>query len=386
MAETIRIPDNLDLVARAQLGLHGLMASCDPDIYYEPYHMGFFAVKPAYFIHYSSIVSGVQIKYLEALALLKCMTGSPDTEFEKGFIKSLLDNAAEDGFIYDRKDPKRPWNVSVGYGTKEWDVDYANVAGNGRWANAAWYMYQLTGDDTWKNALKRCAEKICEIAVRKDDYAYFPDIKCGNDFSWVKSGWTTTDEPKGPHEGWEQSTTFYQSLPIRGLMKHYYASGDERMLDLSKRLAKFAMDPRFYGSLLERNAEYGAKRAHWSGHTHGNLQALRGIMDYACYTGDIVAGEFVRDAYEYFRHNICPQLGQHWEYEGCCVGDLPALLIQLTDFGMGDYWDDIDYAVRNALAQAQVTDVEAIRRIGEDLEERPPNSPYGDPNDYRLYA
>ena len=36
MPETIRIPDNLDLVARAQLGLHGLMSMCDPDIYYEP--------------------------------------------------------------------------------------------------------------------------------------------------------------------------------------------------------------------------------------------------------------------------------------------------------------------------------------------------------------
>jgi hypothetical protein len=62
------------------------------------------------------MMSGVKPKFLEALALLKCVAGSPDTEHEKGFIKSILDDIEEDGFIYDRKDPKRPWNVGVGYG------------------------------------------------------------------------------------------------------------------------------------------------------------------------------------------------------------------------------------------------------------------------------
>ena len=384
MRNTIQIPDNLDLVARAQLGLNGLMGMCDPDIYYEPYHMAFFTARPAYFIHYSSIQSGVQPKFLEALALLKCMTGSPDTEFEKGFIQSLLDNAGEDGFVYDRKDPKRPWNVGVGYGIKSWNEDYSNIAGDGRFVNALWYMYQLTSDETYKKALKRCAEKLYKVAVVKDDYAYYPDNHCGNDFSWIKGGWTNTDEPCGPQEGCEGSTTFYQTLAVRGLMKCYFLSGDERMLDLSKKLIKFSMDPRFYGGLSEMNPWYGARRAHWYGHTHGNMAAFRGMLDYAIAANDLQVKEFVRDGYEWLRHNICPQLGQHYEYEGCCTGDLVALGIQLTDAGMGDYWDDVDYAVRNALAQAQVTDLDAIRRVGEDLDERPLYSSYGDPNDYRF--
>jgi len=384
MNDTIRIPDNLDLVGRAQLGLHGIIGTCDPDIYYEPYFLTYYQARPAYFLHWSTQQAGVQPKYLEAMALLKCMTGSPDTDHEKGFIKALMDNAEEDGFIYDRKDPKRPWNVGVGYGVKSWDEDYANVAGNGRWANALYYMYQLTSDDEYKTALKRCAEKLLDIAVIKDDYAYYPDSKCGNDFSWIKSGWPHTDEPKGPREGGECVTNFYQTQAVRGLMKWYLVSGDERMLDLSKRLVHFIMSPRFYGAHTELDPDYGALRAHWWGHTHGNLAAFRGIMDYACHAEDIKALEFVRDTYDWARQNICPQLGQHLSYEGCATADLPALAIQLSDAGMGDYWDDIDHAIRNASAQAQVTDVESVRKIGEYFAERPKDSRHGAPDDFRF--
>ena len=60
--QTIRIPDNLDLAARAQLGLHGLMGTCDPDRWYEPYFLTYYQAKPAYFLHWGSQVSGVQPK------------------------------------------------------------------------------------------------------------------------------------------------------------------------------------------------------------------------------------------------------------------------------------------------------------------------------------
>ncbi|MDR0294143.1 MAG: hypothetical protein LBH95_08335 [Oscillospiraceae bacterium] len=384
MQETIKIPDNLDLVARAQLGLHALTGTCNPELGYEPYHITHLSARPAYFLHWSGIVSGVQPKFVEALALLKCMTGSPDTEAEKALVQSLLDNAEEDGFVYDRKDPRRPWNVGVGYGVKSRDDDYANIASNGRWANACWYMYQLTGDETYRRALKRCAEKICDVAVVKDDYAYFPYGGCGNDFSWIKSGWPDTDEPKGPREGCECSTTFYQVMAVRGLMKWYYISGDERMADISRRLVNFVVKPKFYGGQSEKDPDYGARRAHWWGHTHGNLMAFRSIMDYAAAAGDIKACEFARDGYEWTRHTICPQLGQARGFEGCCTGDLPALAIQLTDAGMGDYWDDADHAIRNATAQAQITSAEAARKIGEQYDERPLNSTYGDGFDPRF--
>ena len=384
MPNTIRIPDNLDLADRARLGLNGLMGTCDPDVYYEPYFLTYYMARPAYFLHWSTMQSGVQPKYLEAMALLKCITGSPDTEHEKGFIKAMLDNAEEDGLIYDRKCEKRPWNVGVGYGKKSRNEDYANVAGNGRWINGCWYMHQLTGDDIWKDAMRRCAEKILEITVVKNDYAYIPDSKVGNDFSWIKSGWPNTDEPQGPNEGCEGATTFYQAQTVRGLIKWYKASGDERFLDLSRRLVKFTMDQRFYGGVIEVEPKYGAERAHFWGHMHGNMAAFRGILDYATTAGDIKALEFARDGFEWLRHNICPQLGQGVYWEGCCVGDLPALAVQLSDSGIGDYWDDADYAIRNATAPCQVTDLESLKKMGELFDERPLNARYGAPGDFRF--
>ena len=381
---TINIPDNLDLADRARLGLHGLIGTCDPELDYEPYFLTYYSARPAYFLHWSTMVSGVKPKFLEAFALLKCICGTPDTDQEKAFLRSFMDNIDEDGLLYDKAAPNRPWNVGVGYGVKSRDMDYANIAGNGRLVNGLWYMYQLTSDESYKTAMKRCAEKMVDIAVIKNDYAYYPDSKCGNDFSWIKSGWPHTDEPKGPQEGCEGSVTFYQLLPVRGLMKWYYMSGDERMLDLSKRLVKFATQPKFYGGVVDTDPSYGAERAHWWGHQHGNLAAFRGIMDYACAASDVSALEFVRDAYEWHRQGICPQLGQSVTIEGCCGGDLPALAIQLTDAGIGDYWDDADHFVRNLTAQVQVTDLEGIRRIGESYAERPKDARFGAPDDFRF--
>ena len=366
MSKTISIPDNLDLAHRAQLGLNGLIGTCDPDIYYEPYAFTYYAARPAYFLHGSAMMSGVKPKFFEAYALLKCITGSPDTEHEKGFVKSILDDIEEDGFIYDRKDQKRPWHGGE---------DSADIAGNGRLANALCYMYQLTGEEIYKTALKRCAEKLHETAIIKDDYAYYPDSRR------LKTGWSHTWEPQAPQEG---AVTLYKSLPVRGLMKWYLISGDERMLDLSKRLINFVIKPRFYGGIVDVDRSYGAQRAHFFGYIHGNLAEFRGILDYACIANDMKALEFVRDGYEWLRQYICPQLGQDSSMESCCTGDLPAMAIQLTDAGMGDYWDDAEHFIRNATAQVQVTDLEGIRKIGESYAERPQNARFGAPADYRF--
>jgi len=371
--EKVSVPDNLDLTWHARLAINGLLGTCDPKLYYEPYFLTYYSAGQPYFIHYGSQVSGVQPKYLEALALMKCMTGASDIAHESGFLQSILDNLEEDGLMYDRALPERPWNVGVGYGKKDWNVDYANVAGNGRLLNGMWYYYQLTGDEIWKKSMRRLAEKLHEIIIQKGDYAYIPNPGCGNEFSWVKGGWPNTDEPGGPNEGVEGATVFYQAQAIRGLMKWYQVSGDERMLELSRRLAKFCMQAKFYGA-SEMDPEVGAEKGHTRGHLHANMAAFRGILDYATIAGDIQALEFVRNGFEWIKDSMATQLGYNNFYEGCCTGDFPALGIALTDAGVGDYWDDVDYAVRNALTQMQVKDADALRAVSENFADRPVNS------------
>jgi len=192
--------------------------------------------------HISSMMSGVLPKYFEALPLVRAMTGSTfGNDIEKGMLEAIYKNISHDGLIYDCQEG-RPWNVGVGYGDAEWKEDYANIAGNGRWICAMDFYRQFTNDKEWEKRLVRAAERIYELAVRKDDYAYFPNPGCGNDFSYPKnSGWTHTDEPATGVEGTEGATVFYQSLPIRRLMKWYKLGGDERAMDLSKKIAAFVM-------------------------------------------------------------------------------------------------------------------------------------------------
>lgn len=381
----VSVPDSLDLVERAKLGLNGLLRTLDPECDFEPYCFTFYGAHPEYFVHSSTTISGVMIKFLEAVALLRNMTGTSHLkDLEDGMLKAIIENISEDGLIYDRATEKRPWNTGFYLG-KDWNEDYSSMEGDGRLICGMDFYYQLTGNEEWKKRIKRTAEKMLELAIIKDDYAYYPNVGCGTDFGYPRvSGWTHTDEPKGPHEGVEGATAMSLTQPIRGLVRWFKMSGDERMLDLSARLARFVIQPKFWGGMVELNPEHGAQRAHWWWHEHANLAAFRGLIEYAMVAEDYRVMEFVRDGYEWDRQNRCVQLGMGLTIEGCTTGDLVALGIQLSDAGMGDYWDDVDYIVRNSLCEAQTTDADTLKRFGDACAERPKDSFWGAYGDHRF--
>ena len=366
------VPDTLNLVDRAALGINGLIGTTDPLLDYEPYFLSFMASKPQYMTHWSSMISGVFPKYLEALALLRCMAGGDNLlAQERGLVDAILRNIEQDGLIYDRKSPKRPWNVGVWYGKDAPDEDFSNLAGDGRLVCGMDFYGQLTGDAAWKQRMRRTCERMMELAIVKDDYAYYPNPNTGNDCSWPRErGWVTTKEPGGPREGQEGAMAFYQALPIRGWTRCYKYTGDERLLEMSRRFARFVMKPKFWGGRQEGESAFGKRRAHWYGHFHGTLAAFRGVLEYAMVAEDYRALEFVRDGYEWARQHFCPQLGCDAATEGCAFGDLAALGIQLSDAGAGDFWDDVDGLTRNALLEAQFTDADGLHALGEAATEK----------------
>ncbi len=381
---TIQMPDTLDLLQHARLGINGLTGTVDPDLAYEPYFMGFFNVRPAYMVHWSTMVSGVLPKYLEALPLLRCMTGEAPTGIENGIVQAILENIAEDGLIYDRTSPRRPWNVGIHYGRKSWDEDYSNLGGDGRLLDGMDFYAQLTGDPMWEKQMKRTAERMMELALTKDDIAYYPHVGLGNDFSYPRrSGWIHTNEPVSSQEGSEGATTFCQSQPVRGMLRWYRRSGDDRFLELCRKFTNFYTQPKFWGGVVEQEPAYGASRAHFWGHFHGNLGTLRGALEFALAADDFRLKSWVRDGYEWAWHNLNPRLGVDILTESCTYADLTALGIQLSLAGIGDFWDQVDVVVRNALSQAQYQDIEAIRKLGESGPERPINSLWGSPQDGR---
>jgi hypothetical protein len=384
------IPDTLDLADRARLGINGLLGSLDADAEYDPYFLAFFLADPPYMTHYSSQYSGVLPKYVEALPLLRLTSGSAQgRDVEQKLLDAILRNIAHDGLVYDQERPDRPWNSGVGYGVRSWREDYANLAGNGRLMVGFDYYHALTGDAIWLERMARTAQRLSELAIRKDDYAYYPNVGLGNDFSYPKhSGWVHTDEPGHGMEGSEGATLFYQTQPIRGLVRWYRHSGDERALDVAGRLKRFALEPRFWGGFNDIEPAIGAARGHFWGHFHCTVAALRAILEYALQANDTAAKEFVRDAYEYARHRGVPRLGlfpgNYPETEGCTIADMVALGVQLSDAGVGDYWDDVDHYVRNALVECQATDRTELERMVSVSPKRPRDAPWGAVSDWRF--
>ena len=215
------VPDTLDLADRGRLAINGMLGSLDLDCGFEPYFLTFFDVQPVYMIHWSSMVSGVFPKYVEAMPLLRLMSGSDqDRDIEKGMLASIVANMGEDGLIYDRATPNRPWNTGIGYGVKGWNEDYANMAGNGRLLTGLLYYYQATGDEVWRERAQLTAERMLELAVVKGDCAYYPNVGCGNDYSYPReSGWVHTNEPQAEQEGSEGAMLFYLFQPLRGFAR-----------------------------------------------------------------------------------------------------------------------------------------------------------------------
>jgi hypothetical protein len=385
-----RVPDTLELAEHGRLALNGMLGTLDPAVDYECAFLTLFDVHPAYMLHWSSMVSGVMPKYLEALPLLRLMSGSREgMELQDGLMGALLKNTADDGLVYDRTREDRPWNTGVGYGVKDWDEDYANMAGNGRLLAGLTYWHQWTAEPKWKERAKKTAERMLQLAVVRDNIAYYPNPGLGNDFSYPRtSGWTKTAPPEKANEGFEGATLFYLFQPLRGFVRYYTLSGDERFLELSRKFVNLGVQAKFWGADRDMHPALGAQRGHFKGHFHGNLAAVRGLLDYALVAGDSRLALLVRDAYDWARQQgiHCLGLFPTWNgtTEGCTIADMTGLAVALSDAGLGDYWDDVEQYVRNGLISAQATDKDEMIRVSEAGKARPKDSPWGGRYDWRF--
>jgi hypothetical protein len=384
------VPDTLDLADHGRLAINGMLGSLNPQLDYESTFLNILDVHPAYMLHWSSMVSGVMPKYVEALPMLRSMSGSEqDRDLEAGFFDSVLRNTAGDGLIYDQALPGRPWNVGVFYGKPDWNEDYANMAGNGRLLSGLIFCHQASGDPLWLERARRTAERMLELAVVEGNLAWYPNPGCGNDFSYPRrSGWTTRLPPQSANEGFEGGAMFYQLQPLRGFIRYYNATGDERFLDLARRFARLGMQEKFWAGAGDMAPLASAERGHFRLHFHASMAGVRGILDYALAANDYAAREWAHNAYLYARQVGIQRLGlfptNTWGTEGCSIADMIGMAIALSDGGMGDYWDDVEMYVRNGLVSAQATDLDELRRVSEEGLERPPCAAWGGVYDLRF--
>lgn len=391
---TTSLPATLDLPERAALALNGIMGTVDPDLL-TTWGLVHYAARRPHLSHWASAETLVDPKLVESITLMRIMSGSKqELELEQRYRAAIL-SRLQDGLYWDLYNPLRPWRNSYSeafYG-KGHDEDFATMPGAGRMLRTMLIWRELGAQpERMENELRSLTAGLLRIAVKKGDYAYYPEHGgWGEPCAYPRSGWLNTDEAQGETEGGEGSVVCMHGHQIYAAARWYLESRQGEALDLANLLTRYVMLPRFWGGVPDpfgdrtgmKIIHIGAHRSdpaftagheqgHWYSHYHARAIALRGILEYAWAAGDDRAAEFVRRAYEYTLTQGIARMG--WincypagvnHVEGCALGDLVALGIRLTDYGLGDYWDDVDAMVRNQLVEQQITNPELLHHISQ---------------------
>ena len=353
------VPDTLDLADRAEISLRVLTGALDPELNYELYFYVRFRNKPPFMVHERTGLPTNNPKFAESLPMTRVMCGSNyNRDIETRMMESLVSAVGEDGLYYSLK-ADRPW-----HGAPE---DFANLYGNVRFMLSMMAWHHLMEDPAWERRIGTLVDRLSEIAIYKDDYAFYPTSELGEWFSYGReSGWVTEEEPAG------HPTILYIGPVLRGLARWEEMADDERARELADKLCRFVRKPVHWQAEADAKFIDGSSRAHFNLHFHGWAAALRGLLRHAMVTRDTDLMEFVRDGYDYSRNFGIPRIGFFPEIttektgcESCCIADMVALAIRLSDAGVGDYWDDVDRYVRNHLVEQQFIDSHLLKKCSE---------------------
>jgi hypothetical protein len=396
------VPDTLDLAERARLAINGLTSSVDRGDHYNVYFLVRWAADPPYLLHMDiGDFLCCQPKWLESLPLMRVMCGSmQDLDIEARMMQAVLDltDPADGLFYLPLADMKtKPWNRRAFYPVANEPITSPLGGARQLLAMSAWH--QRDHDPVWLGRMHKTARGLGKTAVFRDDYAFYPVGGQGMEFSYLKySGYKDSAEPKGEHEGGiaEGSVLCYQGHQIRALSRWYLTSGDRQALELAGKLSRFVMKPQFWGAQADSEWIAGPEKAHYDGHQHGTTLALPGLLEYGYAANDPQVQEFVRQGYEYTRARGISRIGctggTTWnaQTEGCSIADMVGLAIRLSDYGVGDYWDDADQYIRNQMVEQQPVRADLLEKISEPTAEYPnaykefPLLPWGPENYARI--
>jgi hypothetical protein len=343
------VPDTLDLAERARLTVHGLTSFLNSNQNYAPYGQAWFNVRVPYMT--SKLVGGSDSgapnwgKITEALVMARVMSGSRE-------------NLGIDGKTFQ--------------GMVRWMPDFGTVP-SARAMHALMAMNQINPDPKFRETIGRLASSFRKSAKQGDTGVVFYEGDPIYD-----------DGPAGQYGYGAQVRT--QGDIMRALTRWYELSGDRSALELAGEVARYTLQFKPYWTAeAEPKAVVGLEHAHFNGHPHENCVCLMGLLRYAQAVNNARIKQFVRDGYEYLRNWGIARIGLFGEM--CAVSDMTYLAIKLSDYGVGDYWEDVDCYVRNILADRQITSAEKLRQavatepiLARFLPRNAPNDPINNPN------
>ena len=375
-------PKTLDLAAQARQAINVLTRAVVPQQSYAVWQCMALHTNPPYFAWPNWLTS----KWLEALPRMRRMTGDDrNLDVEAEMMQACLTQIGPDGLLYY---PATSPDVPPG-------TAYPMVCARMILAMAAWH--ERDGNAEWVERIRAMAGGLAAIAIRRGHYAYYPVESgyAGGTWSYTQRGggrtehfpYSPPDEPSREQQGHEGTVKFDVAVPVRALVRAFRITGDEALLDAARRLAAFCLLP----SMWEDGAVLGiAGHEHglFAGHFHGNMMAVRGLLELAIATGDSRLKGLVREAYEHARRAGIARIGWfpawvqperfgrpaslHGACETCGIADMIALGVAMSDAGMGDYWDDVDACLRNQLVEQQVTDADRVQAMHGHVKETQP--------------
>jgi hypothetical protein len=372
--QTATVPATLDLAERAAQAVNVLTASLKPEHAYAVTQSFRFDTQPPF----DASPNWMPMKFVRALPLMRTMCGSiKNLEIEHAVMAAILQQVADDGQLYFPISADGP-PASTAYPVMSGIAVLALLTWYGRDHNPAWL--------DWAKVM---VEGLKAAMIQLDDYAYIPpECSLSRDGRWhwtLRGGgqwppgytpYVPPAEPTSDQQGFEGAVKWEQSNVIKALVRAYKVLGDEDALAQARKLARFCLKPTLWEP-VDDNGHPGVEHGVWAGHLHGNLNALSALLDLAVATSESHLKQLVRQGYEHARRHGVIRLGwmPSWiapqrfgrpasaaiESEGCGIADTLMLAVQLTDAGLGDYWDDVDAIVRNHLLELQMVDLAAMR-------------------------
>lgn len=378
------VPDTLDLGARADHGINALVGQIAP--WFDHECMWILKLLPPSVYPHTNQWFDHNPRSLWSLTFLRIMTGNRHgLDLEEKLLASVLDHTTPDGlYLNPSLDKPGAWWRSGGAGGRKQrssKEDFTNVGGMAMLLYALTARYLRDGDLALRERGRQVADALSRIAIRKEDYAYYPATSdFGLEYAYLRNaGWPDAKEALSDQDDIEGSVTCYQSIVVGALSRWYDATSDQKALETAGRLVKYILKPHFWmggcspwtetgGTDLHNAREVraghgGAERkpaALFQGHQAGWAYTFTGLIDYALVANDAYVKAWVRQGYEYFRNLGLPRIGM-WG-ENIANNQMAAVAIKLSDAGAGDYWDDVDEYVRNAFVEDQFVDLELLQQ------------------------
>jgi len=381
------VPDTLDIAERSKLAIHALTSITDPEADSEIFwFLDIFRNPPIMRHDFSDWVQMAE-GMMEALPLLRLVTGdSLNDNVDRTWMTVALKSLGPDGLYYIPLSG-RPWSRykyivgNLSESDPVWGPDGSTkgfldtsveqlstgeVCARALPTLAVYYLRDK--NPMWTQAGNRMVDRLSEIAVKKDDYAFLsgawePNAKVGRDaampLAFIAEEW--------------------DGRLIQGLSQYCKVTGYERALELAGKVTKFyRFHSQYYDSegrvLFDERMKKMFKELATApvptvgGHGHAHNIGLLAMLEYATAAGDRETMEYVRNSYEWIKKQnstfgVSTLVGWFPEWyaphfedcENCPLADMLGLAANLSIAGMGDYWDDLDRFVRNQFTAQQLT-------------------------------